>query len=135
MLFTIKDLNNKNGSINFNSQTVEIDSNKPLNFSIRSFDDNFNYLYRYESLPLDWLIENEVKIESKPCAPTNPWLNCLQSDRSVKFSSCSNSYHLNLSYGFDFSSEFFRNLTIAPKRFEFKFTIYCNLLFFFLNQF
>lgn len=121
---------NKNGSINFNSMTVPvIDQVAPMNLTIRSFEEDFTYLYRYESLPMEWLVENDKRInesETKKCTPSTSWLNCLQSDRSIKIASCSNSYTLNLSYGFNFENEYFKNQTIAPKKFSLKFDVYCN---------
>jgi hypothetical protein len=88
-----------------------------------------NLTYRYEALPLDNLIANELSsTNSHKCKSNNfEWLDCLESEIPLKIQDCQNDLNLSFSYEIN-NNQMFTCVQIKPKKFTKTIYINCNYL-------
>lgn len=104
--------------------SFDINEKPFISFDVNSFDNNnVEYTFQIESLPIDKLIVNNEVVESKKCKSYEyPSLNCLESE-PIKFAKkCINTYNFSISYDFD-NKEIYKSLDIQPRVFDHYFGI------------
>ena len=139
ILISLKaDASETTGNLTIDSITRRlVDYNTPFEIRLESFDNKVNFNYALEALPLDFLTRNNTRLLTQECNnKTKPWLKCLQSSVPLQFDICTNSYSFNLSYEFNYASEYAANgITISSQIYPFNILIQCNtiIFLFFIN--
>ena len=126
IFFTINSKDDETfGSLTFGSKIVPIDSEDVIDIDLTSFDELVNVTFIYESLPLDDLFLDNVRVETKPCASKNKtWLNCLEYSAQMDFPRCSNTQQLNLNYTFN-NYEEYKDINIKKSFYKRNLNIKC----------
>jgi hypothetical protein len=104
-LFVSVDLENTRGEFTSEQGVVtDLTNATDIVVSIDSFNDNFQYDYELENLPLDYLKVNDKIVATtavEACEPHTPWLNCLRAENvQLQTKRCVQTYPIELSYGF-----------------------------------
>ena len=89
------DQDNENGLLKYDTQSWPIRKDRQEKIYIQLVP-NTNLIYRYEALPMDNLIVNQIPTtNSYKCKSNNfEWLNCLESEVPLRIQDCQN----NLSF-------------------------------------
>ena len=109
---------------NTNANTATIDTGLfPLNARL-------GYTYRYEALPLEYLVVNETRVTTQKCnASSATWLNCLQtSGLSIVLNRCIANQELRLAYDFE-DPEGFLGTKVTKRNFTVSLNFRCELSF------
>jgi hypothetical protein len=119
------DLDNENGLLKYGSQSWKINQEKIF----LQIVPNLNLTFRYEALPLDNLIVNQIpSTNSYKCKSNNfEWLDCLESEIPLKIQDCQNSLNFSFSYLFN-NDQFYTCTQIKPKQFTKTININCIYL-------
>ena len=122
-------MDNDYGKLKFGQTTWEISSDQGISFQIESYKQTLNFTYKYEALPLDYLIVNSEDIGGKECKMKNSdWLNCFESDILLNIGKCQNNIRYNFSYGFKDADSYVgcqQRAPIVAKSFQKNFNIIC----------
>ena len=104
------------------------DNFQPFEIKLESFDNKVNFSYALEALPLDFLTRNNTRLLTQECDnKTKPYLNCLQSIVPLQFDICTNSYSFNLSYDFNYGSDYAANgISLSAQIYPFNVLIQCK---------
>ena len=128
----VYDKTNEYGLLKFGSTTYQISSEQSISFQIESFKQNLNVTYKYEALPLDYLLVNGQQREIIPCrTKSTNYLNCFETDVYLNIQKCQNEVSFNLSYGFANSAEYIgcdQNDPITAKTFNKRMNIICKCI-------
>jgi hypothetical protein len=128
LLFKI-DLENNYGRLKFGQTTWLISSDQSISFQIESYKQTLNFTYKYEALPLDYLIINDQNVGGKECeTKQSEWLNCFESDNLLSIQKCQNSIKYNFSYGFKEADSYIgcqQKSSIIAQSFQKNFNIIC----------
>ena len=109
------DQDNENGLLKYDTQSWPIRKDRQEKIYIQLVP-NTNLIYRYEALPMDNLIVNQIPTtNSYKCKSSNfEWLNCLESEVPLRIQDCQNNLSLSFSYEINNNDQLYTCQQIKP---------------------